>query len=722
MAQSIDHYTNDVTQLKLRLLDELVFSPINSRGDITYRIEVPSRHKFFSVGYEEYVFISLLDGNTTPAQACGLAAQALGREALTQTQANMIVRWLMTNRLVDASTGDLAADVAIREREDASTATLFGKLNPFWMKIPVIRSEHAIRSVTPLLSWMFDIRFVVAATIMMLVAILTVGLQFDRFIDSSTNIFSSGAWIWTLATWIILKMIHELAHAAACHRYGGDTSEVGIVMVLFAPLAYVDVTSSWRLRSKWQRMAIAAAGMYVELTVAALAAIAWGYSDSVQLSHILFNVVFAASVSTVIFNANPLMKFDGYYILADLLEIPNLYTDGSKAVRQCASRFFFARGTLRGQASGWRRGFVMGYGFASLIWRVLICFSLAAGAAYMFKGAGIALVVIGCIGWIVKPVANLIKTVNEKLTLDPPAGLRAIVVGTSVVLILTGTIFYLPISTSNVSPAVVDYVDGSVLRSDAAGFITEVVVENGRRVKRGDVLMRLQNPELQQQRFDLQTQIKQSEIRERLANQAHELSSAQMERESRRAIQDRLSQVEEQIAGLVVRAHREGTVIARELPSRKGTYVEEGDEILVIADSSDIELVVSIAQQDITTATDFVGHSVSIRTASQFSLEGQLSRIEPIAAKRVPHEALAGTNAGALPVRAAKNSEDNDSGELELLEPRFKAVVEVDPSICAMLPTGQRVRVFLGHQRLTIYQRIRIQIDKLLREARENAA
>ena len=208
---------------------------------------------------------------------------------------------------------------------------------------------------------------------------------------SSHLIFSPHNWLSMAIVWVLLKIAHELAHALACKRYGGEVRDMGLVFILFAPAAYVDVTSCWRFSSKWQRMHVAAAGMYVELVLAAMAAIAWSQTDSLVVRHWLFNVILMASVSTLLFNANPLMRFDGYYLLADLLEIPNLSPEGSRFVQQLGSRIFFGSRPAGQSPLGWRGCSFACYGLAAWLWRLAVCGSLLAASAILWQGAGLML-------------------------------------------------------------------------------------------------------------------------------------------------------------------------------------------------------------------------------------------------------------------------------------------------------------------------------------------
>ena len=125
-------------------------------------------------------------------------------------------------------------------------------------------------------------------------------------------------------TWVVLKLIHELAHSLVCKKYGGRVASCGILVLLMIPMPYVDVTSSWRFENKWKRILTSAAGMLSEVFVAAIACYVWANSQPGPIQYHAGNVIITASLHTLLFNINPLMRFDGYYMLADWLEIPNL--------------------------------------------------------------------------------------------------------------------------------------------------------------------------------------------------------------------------------------------------------------------------------------------------------------------------------------------------------------------------------------------------------------
>ena len=133
-----------------------------------------------------------------------------------------------------------------------------------------------------------------------------------------------------MIAWVLLKIMHEAAHGLVCKKYGGIVSETGIMILWGMPVPYVDVTSSWAFRSKRQRIYTALAGLYVELFVAALAVLFWCHSGPGWIHYWCVHLVVIVGISSLLFNGNPLMRFDGYYVLMDLLEIPNLYGFGQQ--------------------------------------------------------------------------------------------------------------------------------------------------------------------------------------------------------------------------------------------------------------------------------------------------------------------------------------------------------------------------------------------------------
>ena len=243
--------------------------------------------------------------------------------------------------------------------------------------------------------------------------------------------------------------------------------EAGLVLILFAPAAYVDVTSCWRFPSKWQRILVAAAGMYAELVIAGVAAIVWRQCDSAVIQHTLFNIILMASVSTLVFNANPLMRFDGYYLLADLLEIPNLSAEGTAAVQRMAKRLFWGISDASRVQVGWRGAVIRIYGVSAACWRVVVSASLITASVWLWHGAGVLLGVLGITAWFGLPLLNLVASVIDN-TLKRHRCYCASGVAVVLTCLLLGLFVWMPWPGTIAAPAIVEYTDLSIVRCGVA--------------------------------------------------------------------------------------------------------------------------------------------------------------------------------------------------------------------------------------------------------------
>ncbi|MGB1814688.1 MAG: site-2 protease family protein [Rubripirellula sp.] len=390
-----DLSTIDLGQQKLRLAEDVMVWPVRECGELVYRFEIPSQHRFFRVGYSEYVLISMLDGKTTLPEACGLAAARLGPDAPTAAQASTIARWLIDHQLACLEN---EANPSRSESFDASAyessqsgharKTLLKGLNPFWLKVPFPKSGNWVPRIAEKLKPLCSIYVVSCSLLVCCIAAWQFAVNSELFLSTSVEVFHRSNWAYLLLTWVVLKLVHELAHAVVCAQTGSEVSEAGLVFVLFAPLAYVNVTSCWRLSDRWKRIAVASAGMYVELLIAAVAFLFWLNVSDIHTRFLLDNIVWMAGVSTLLFNLNVLMRFDGYYILADLVEVPNLYGEAMQAVKSVFLRLVVGQASEPSRLRGWRRTFVLAYGFAALAWRIFICVSLMIAVWNLFLVCG----------------------------------------------------------------------------------------------------------------------------------------------------------------------------------------------------------------------------------------------------------------------------------------------------------------------------------------------
>ncbi len=691
MTNDRDHSIRELGQARLTLRGDLIFAPQSFGGQGCYVVEDPLNSKFYRIGAAEYAFISLLDGRTSVAEAMQMTASASPAGGLSEQDAASVCKWLIDAELA-TTTESSSPDRLSNTAHSAARRRLWQQWNPVVVRLPLVRPDRFLEKLTPWLSWLYTVPAMVVWSIVLLLAAYHVTANWSCVAVSSQGVLAPSNWLWLGACWIVLKCVHELSHGIVCKRYGGTVREAGAMLIVLAPIAYVDVTSSWRFRSKWQRIYTAAAGMYVELFIAAVAALVWAWTDSGVVNHVCFNAALMASVTTILFNANPLMRFDGYYILSDWLEIPNLYSAGQQCLRDLARRHMLGIRAALPAASPTRRWFIGLYAVAALVWRVIVCAGLIVVAATLLHGAGIVLAAFAIVAWTVVPAARFVKQLCYGKSWERPNWTRF---GTTVVVaasLLLAFFVVIPWPGASRAPAVVEYSPLTVVRAGTAGFVSEVRIRAGQFVKQGEVLAVLRNEELEFELADLQLALAQSQLLSRVAEQKEKLAEQQAEWEKAEALKKRIAEKQQQVDRLLVRAPRSGKVIGRDLDTLSGTYVNEGTQLLAIGEETQKELQISVAQDDLDAFTTRVGQPVNVRFPGTGRRNCRLVKLEPRAKLEPPHASLCAPLGGPLAVtkkETAADASQDPSKQYEFVTPRFTGTVELAAPQAGDLHAGQ---------------------------------
>ena len=304
-----------------------------------------------------------------------------------------------------------------------------------------------------------------------------------------------------------MKVVHEFGHGLVCKRYGGYVREAGATLILFAPTAYIDVTSAWRFASRWRRIHVSAAGMYIEVVISALAAVVWQSTSSDLVRQVAADVILAGAISTLLFNLNPLMRFDGYYILGDLLELQNLYESGRRYVQYWAKRRLLGMPVAAPRMPPRRAWFVRLFGFASTLWYLVATAGAIAGLAVIFHGAGLLLAIVAAAWWYVAPAVRMVRWLFGSRAAERPNRGRAAVVTVGGASLAMFILLWTPASLPPTAPAIVEYAPPTILRARTPGFVERIYVVDGEQVKRDQLLCVLRNDELQLEVASLESQL-----------------------------------------------------------------------------------------------------------------------------------------------------------------------------------------------------------------------
>jgi putative peptide zinc metalloprotease protein len=702
-------------QIRLRLRPELRCRLQTLGRESYYQIEDPLTRRFYRLGRREWELARRMNGQSTLGEILEQLQRLATRDVADRSEGGLgsdeavpitgpaavlfpadavkLARWLVQSQLATVS-GRLTHPMLIRSPRPRATPAW---LNPAFMRVPLFNPDALLTRMLPWLSWTLRPEAVVVWCAVMLAALYQVGTRWSRFTAPIATILAPGNWFYLLLAWIALKAVHELYHGLVCKRYGGQVPVCGIALILFSPVAFVDVTSTWRFRAKWHRVYTAAGGMYAELFVAAILTLVWARTDSAWMSQICHNVILMASVSTMLFNGNFLMRFDGYYIFSDLLNLQNLYGRGQQYVRGLARRHLLGLRSESHLAGGIKGTVVKIYGVASLVWRLVFYVGIVLTAATMFRGAGIIIsLLIGTL-WIVMPTAKFVVYVANYRGAEQPNRRRFAIICSSG-LVAAALLCCLPWPGGVVTTGVVDYEPIASIRTETPGFVQTLHVNSGQSVQPGTPLASITNPETETELSGVEFSARQAEIRARMLQDEDDVSGYQVEKKHLESLTEQQRELAQKVAALQLSAPMHGRVIGRDLHRLQGQYVAAGTEILAIGDDAQKSILVAVPQKDIDFFLKQLGTRPRVRVAGRGRLTGAavLVKVDPRASQQLPHPALAAANGGPLPVTVG--SDESAAAEVpsaRLVEPHFRATIALSAEQACELRAGELARVRL---------------------------
>jgi len=403
-----------------------------------------------------------------------------------------------------------------------------------------------------------------------------------------------------------------------------------------------------------------------------------------------------SGVSTLLFNANPLMRFDGYYILSDLTGIPNLYSTASRVVTSKLSRVMYGKGPKPQRPAGWRGVVVYLYGVLAFVWRMLVMCSLMIAASVLWEGVGLVLAVAGVGMWFGLPLWKVIHRWFWMIYYKPAQALRAGAIGSALGAVVIAIIFVLPCPGTAQTPGIVEFKDLTVVRPGTSGFVKHVHVQTGEYVAAGTLLLELENEELLVDVEGLKAEVAQAQARQRAFQTSDEVGLAQIEGGRLVALRDRLNEKQQQLENLKVVAPVDGHVVGRNFNQLVGQYLKEGDQVLALGDEQTKEFQVSVGQDVLDIAESLVGEERTVHVFGTQPFRGTIKMVSPRASRVPPHEALCAPYGGDLSVLINQDSEEDGESEYVLDEPRFLVTVQLDSTTSERVFAGQRGVLRLG--------------------------
>ncbi|QDT64858.1 biotin/lipoyl-binding protein [Calycomorphotria hydatis] len=440
--------------------------------------------------------------------------------------------------------------------------------NFLFLRLPGWDADRFLQWMLPVCGWMFSRTAVCFAMLFVMSSWLYIAFQFDhvrRQLPEFSQFFGLGNLMSLWITFAIAKIIHELGHGISCRRFGAACHEIGVMLLVFSPTLYCDVTDSWMLSRRSRRIAIAAAGMYVELILSAIALYVWMFTDAGPLHYHALNLWFATTVTTVIFNANPLMRLDGYYILSDFLGIPNLRQRSNQVVEHFSRQWCLG---IRQEHNPYKDDPILGlviYYFAAGIYRVLLLLGILLVIREWLLPMSLLdvtriICVVMCASLVMGPGRKIYQLWKSRETWRMKR--INIIVTSCVAVAMIALLSLVPIPWYGTAPIIAQPDEVRHIYTLNAGRLTELLVKPGEMVSEGDVLVKLANEELLDQLDAARLETERHQIELRFAVAKSDSGARQLARQQLANAGLQLKQLEEQVARLTLRAPVSGRVIA----------------------------------------------------------------------------------------------------------------------------------------------------------------
>ncbi|UCD51092.1 MAG: hypothetical protein JSW27_00370 [Phycisphaerales bacterium] len=685
-----------VVNLRPRLLSGVKVRRQHFRGRLWYVLENPANNQFARIDEHTYRFLGSLNGRRTVGQAWQLCNELLADNAPTQGEVIQLLGQLYGMNLLYA---DLPPDVEglfNRYRRRVRQEILGYLTNLLFIRIPLLDPDSFLNHWVGIVG-----RFYTWFGLLLWFGLLSTGLyfvlgNFKELVTQSADVLAPSNLILLYLSFVIIKIFHEFSHAFACKKFGqlnrsaGEVHTMGVMFLVFFPLPYVDASSAWAFRGKWQRAIVGMSGVMAELAAASVAAIVWAQTSTGTAHIIAYNVIFVASVSTLLFNGNPLLRFDAYYVLSDVLEIPNLAQRSKNYIYYLVKRYVWGVQKAHSPAFslGERLWFVF-FGLASTAYRVFISIRILLFLNNRLPEQLFILVPLfalaAILGWLVVPLGRFVKYLATGPELARTRH-RAVV---STVGGLVGSIALLGLVRMPDHYRIEGIVEPrqfALIHTETDGFVTGFLPSQTQVSPDSSPLLQATNPELQAEYDGMRAERHGLEARLRLA-ELQEPAAAQIIQEQIAALQEKIERVEAELTALDLRAPFAGVWIAPEIEQAKGVYLRRGETVGFVG-SLDNLIVRATAGQDVAAmlfdqSEDIV--EIKVKGRPNSTSTGRIDKVLPAGHDVLPSEALGYAAGGTMPTRS-QAPQDRTAAE-RFFEIRIKPT---DPNGAGLL-TGQRV-------------------------------
>jgi putative peptide zinc metalloprotease protein len=559
--------------LTVRKRPDLTASRHRYQGTGYWVVKEPVGLQYFRFHDEEYFILNMLDGHVSLQQIKDGFEQRFAPQKITFGDLQQFIGMLHRSGLVISNSPGQGKQLRERGRKKKNKE-LMGKLaNVFALRFRGIDPEKLLNAMLVPFGWIFTVPALFAFLALFACASLLLASQYDTVyarLPTFQQFFAADRWLILAATMAIVKVLHEFGHGLSCKKFGGECHELGFMLLVFTPCLYCNVSDSWMLPNKWKRVWIGAGGIYVEMILASIAAFLWYFTESgTTINDLCLNMMFLNVVSTVLVNGNPLLRFDGYYILMDILEIPNLRQKSTEVLKRWFQSTCLGLELQDDPFMPTRGRFLFGlFTIASVIYRWVVVFSICwfvmqVLEPYGLQALGRMLAVIGFSGLVAQPVIQTWKFVRTPGRLSKVKR-KHLLTSLAIAGVAVAAVCYIPLPHHVDCAFEIRPSEAGAVYAGAGGQLIRTVAP-GTQVNEGDTIAVLQNPDLQIRLAELkgeeqvaEVQLKNISLRSR--DDRELVAQLKTQEDMLTSIRNVLAETQKDVDRLTVKARRSGQI------------------------------------------------------------------------------------------------------------------------------------------------------------------
>lgn len=519
MTVSYASQSSSSAPIRLRRRPDIVVKEVVYQGETFWVCKDPLDQQFHRLNEQEYAIFCWLDGNVSFDDLREKFERKFTPYRVELRELAQVLGQFHEKSLVNATDASQGEKLLEMGRDKLRKELKQKAMSAHAIKWKGFDPEVFLNATNPYVTWFFSAKAITVVLTMTCIAAGWLAIHYEQLMAKAPSLWSmvdSANWATLFLVIAGTKLLHEFGHAYSFKRFGGEVHEIGVMIFFFMPTMYCNTSDSWMLPNKWERIAVALGGVYVEITIFTIASFVWWFSGPGMTRDIAINLMFVCSLSTVVVNGNPLLKYDGYFVLSDLFEIPNLSEDSSDQIR----RWFMVNGLgLEDEATPWlssfNRWFMLIYGVAAYLFKLSLMLTISyflvsssgpyglAPIGFLFAGV-ITLVYLGM------PLYKLGKKLvipGTMIKIKKPNMRISIAIVLAILIML-----FVPFPYYIKTDCTLDGGAAGMVVTQVPGELKHAFFKPGDRVNQGDVIVELNNPQLERQMMAIHRQMSMVEV------------------------------------------------------------------------------------------------------------------------------------------------------------------------------------------------------------------